>query len=65
MTSPLSKPGLTERALHDREKRLEREAAALRANLHKRKAQVRNRPAKAPQDHDPDDDASPKTSDLT
>ncbi|GBR01561.1 hypothetical protein ACFFGF_07680 [Asaia lannensis] len=45
-------PTLTEKAQADLEKRLAREAAALRANLLRRKAQVRNRAVKAPEDQD-------------
>ena len=43
-TPPDSKrPTLTDRALAERQTRALREAAALRANLHKRKAQARSR----------------------
>lgn len=54
-TSPPSRPSpvLTEKAQADLEMRQKREAAALRANLLRRKAQVRNRAIKAPEDLDP------------
>ncbi|MDL2170863.1 MULTISPECIES: hypothetical protein [Asaia] len=51
MTTP-SRPSLSEKAQADLDKRLAREAAALRANLLRRKAQVRNRVVKAPEDQD-------------
>ncbi|GBQ83270.1 hypothetical protein [Asaia krungthepensis] len=53
MTTPQRPvPTLTEKAQADLDKRLAREAAALRANLLRRKAQVRNRAVKAPEDQD-------------
>ncbi|WP_025885887.1 hypothetical protein [Asaia prunellae] len=52
MTTP-PRPNLTEKAQADLEKRQAREAAALRANLLRRKAQVRNRAVKAPEDQEP------------
>jgi len=51
MTTP-SRTSLSEKAQADLDKRLAREAAALRANLLRRKAQVRNRAVKAPEDQD-------------
>jgi len=51
MTTP-PRTTLTEKAQADLEKRQTREAAALRANLLRRKAQVRNRAVKAPEDQE-------------
>lgn len=53
MTRPVKpSPSLSQKASSDREARLAREAAALRANLHKRKQQVRARATKAPEDEE-------------
>ncbi|AOX20631.1 hypothetical protein [Kozakia baliensis] len=49
---PKLSPTLKEKAQADLEARLAREAAALRANLKRRKQQVRDRTEKAPQDQD-------------
>ncbi|XAO71193.1 MAG: hypothetical protein AAYR33_09525 [Acetobacteraceae bacterium] len=56
MTQPV-KPSssLSQKASSDREARLAREAAALRANLRKRKQQVGARAAKAPEDEESGD----------
>ena len=47
---PASHPTLKERALADKRAREAREAAALRANLLRRKAQARSREPSAPTD---------------
>ncbi|GAB6855771.1 hypothetical protein [Asaia astilbis] len=61
MTTP-SPPHLTGKAQADLEKRQAREAAALRANLLRRKAQVRNRAVKAPEDQEAQDSPQPASS---
>lgn len=48
------RPRLTDRALAEQQARKEREAAALRENLRKRKEQARGR-AEATNDHEPPD----------
>lgn len=56
MTQPVKpSPSLSRKASSDREARLAREAAALRANLRKRKQQVRARATKAPEDEESGD----------
>jgi len=47
-TDPPPAPNLTDRAEAERQKRLAREAAALRENLRRRKAQSRAREDKTP-----------------
>ncbi|WP_025841647.1 hypothetical protein [Asaia platycodi] len=61
MTTP-PRTTLTEKAQADLEKRQAREAAALRANLLRRKAQVRNRAVKAPEDQEAPTGCSPASS---
>jgi len=61
MTTP-PRTTLTEKAQADLEKRQAREAAALRANLLRRKAQVRNRAVKAPEDQEASTGRSPASS---